>query len=112
MIQDRFDAKMYESQLLSTLGECSSLAEKHSRDLVPLFLSLAPPESPTKMARAKLSGWLDLFSKFTNPKALRSTDDLHTLYITLLSHPDRPLQKQALACLLTYNPVPGIHQGE
>ena len=28
---------------MAALTECSALAEKHSRDLVPLFLSLAPP---------------------------------------------------------------------
>ncbi|KAK7691383.1 hypothetical protein QCA50_004782 [Cerrena zonata] len=102
IIQERFDPNTYESQLLATLGECSSLAEKHSRDLVPLFLSMAPPDTPTKMPRYKLSAWLELFSKFTNPKALRSTEELHRLYIVLLSHPDRPLQKLVLSCLLTY----------
>ena len=36
---DRFGASTYESQLLSALQECSSLAEKHNRDLVPFFSS-------------------------------------------------------------------------
>ncbi|KAH9924569.1 armadillo-type protein [Fomitopsis serialis] len=101
---DRFDAASYELQLLSALGECSSLAEKHSRDLVPHFLALSSPSStsPSRLPRHKLSAWLTLFSKFVNPKALRSTDTLHALYTSLLSHPDRSLQRLALSCILTY----------
>lgn len=49
-----------------------------------------------------MSSWLTLFSKFVNPKALRSTEVLRSIYISLLSHPDRSLQKLALSCLLTY----------
>ncbi|KAH8088968.1 armadillo-type protein [Cristinia sonorae] len=101
-IPERFDVRSYELQLLATLGECSALAEKHSRDLIPLFLSLAPPDDPTRMPKHKLIAWLELFSKFSNPKALRSTQDVHRIYLTLASHPDRPLQRLALACILTY----------
>ncbi|KZT18582.1 hypothetical protein NEOLEDRAFT_1246369 [Neolentinus lepideus HHB14362 ss-1] len=99
---DRLDTVSYESQLLSTLGECVSLAEKHNRDLVSFFLSLTAPKSPAMLPRPKLSAWLTLFSKFTNPKALHSTETLHSLYISLLSHPDRALQRLAFSCLLTY----------
>ncbi|THG95629.1 hypothetical protein EW026_g6070 [Hermanssonia centrifuga] len=102
LVDERFDERSYESQLLGALGECSALAEKHSRDLVPHFLTLAPSEAPTRMARQKLTAWLTLFSKFVNPKALRLTEDLRLLYTNLLSHPDRPLQRLALSCLLTY----------
>ncbi|KAI0070349.1 hypothetical protein K474DRAFT_1670178 [Panus rudis PR-1116 ss-1] len=102
IVPERFDRKSYEVQLLQSLAEVSSLAQKHNSTLVPLFLSLAPPEAPTAMPRYKLVAWLELFSKFSNPKALRSTEDLHQLYITLLSHPDRQLQKLALSCIQTY----------
>ncbi|KAH7929562.1 hypothetical protein BV22DRAFT_1191955 [Leucogyrophana mollusca] len=98
----RFDAISYESQLLGTLGQCSSLAEKHNREFVPLFLSLAGPDAETKMARHQLQSWLSLFSKFNNPKALHSTEELYSLYRSLLSHPDRSLQTISLSCLLTY----------
>ncbi|KIP04981.1 hypothetical protein PHLGIDRAFT_170606 [Phlebiopsis gigantea 11061_1 CR5-6] len=111
MVEERFDQGGYEIQLLNALTTCSSLAERHSRDLVPHFLSLAPPEAPTKLARHKLSAWLTLFSKFVNPKALRSTEELRTVYTLLLSHPDRQLQKLALACVLTYKTPPLVaHQ--
>ena len=108
---DRLDQQSYHLQLLSTLKECSSLAEQHNRDLVPYFLSLAGPNAPKKMPRKKTSAWLSLFSKFTNPKALYSTETVHSLYISLLSHPERPIQTLALSCLLTYKSPPLItHQ--
>ncbi|KIJ63496.1 hypothetical protein HYDPIDRAFT_133895 [Hydnomerulius pinastri MD-312] len=102
---DRFDHVAYESQLLSTLGQCASLAEKHNRELVPFFLSIAVSEDAvSSLPRYKLSAWLTLFSKFTNPKAMHSTDTLFSLYRSLLSHPDRALQTVALTCLYTYKP--------
>ncbi|KAG5642515.1 hypothetical protein DXG03_002616 [Asterophora parasitica] len=99
---ERLDLHSYESQLLATLGECSSLTEKHNRELVPHFLSLAGPDAQAKLPRQKLILWLTLFSKFSNPKALYSTESLRTLYISLLSHPDRALQSIALTCLFNY----------
>ncbi|OBZ65821.1 U3 small nucleolar RNA-associated protein 20 [Grifola frondosa] len=112
ILDDRFDPVSYEAQLLSVLGVCALLAEKHSRDLVPYFLSFAGPEASSKLPRQKMSAWLTLFSKFANPKALRSTDVLHAMYISLLSHPDRSLQRLALSCLLTYkSPHLTPHEG-
>ena len=87
---------------MAALTECSALAEKHSRDLVPLFLSLAPPDDPTRLPKQKLGAWLEVFSKFTNPKALRSTEEIHKIYFALSSHPERSLQRLALSCILTY----------
>ncbi|KAH9921372.1 armadillo-type protein [Amylocystis lapponica] len=101
-VDDRFDLASYEAQLLSALGDSASLAEKHSRDLVPHFLAIADPEAPSRLPRHKWSAWLTLFSKFVNPKALRSTESLRSIYVSLLSHPDRSLQRLALSCLLTY----------
>ncbi|KAG6897519.1 hypothetical protein C0992_000745 [Termitomyces sp. T32_za158] len=100
--RDRLDCHSYEFQLLATLGVCYPLAEKHSRVLVPHFLALADPI--LKLPRVKLTSWLTLFSKFTNPKALYSTNALHALYTSLLSHPDRALRSLAFTCLLTYKP--------
>ncbi|EPQ55348.1 hypothetical protein GLOTRDRAFT_61301 [Gloeophyllum trabeum ATCC 11539] len=99
---DRLDTMMYETRVLHTLGECASLAEKHNRDIISFFLSLTAPDSPAKLPRPRLNAWLTLFSKFVNPKALYASEKLHALYISLLSHPDRSLQRLALSCLLTY----------
>ena len=125
--RDKFDIQSYEAQLLSTLGQCSSLAEKHNRELVSFFVSLTSngnidaivteDEAPLVLApkllpRPKLSAYLNLFSKFSNPKALYATETLRTLYVALLSHPDRSLQSVSLSCLLTYkSPVLRSHEG-
>ena len=73
---------------------------------MPHFLALAAPtpgsSSVTKLPKQKLTAWLVLFSKFTNPKSLHASSTLHNLYINLLSHPDRSLQSTALTCLFTY----------
>lgn len=98
----RFDRQSYEVQLLSCLSECNRLAEKHNKDLVPLFLSFSTRSSVAKPSRTKLAAWLTLFSTFSNPKALYATEALHSVYTVLLSHPDRTLQMLALSCILTY----------
>ena len=102
-MEERLDPNNYELQLLNVLSTASSLTEQHNRDLVPYFLSLASPADPTKaLSRTKLAAWLKVFSKFVNPKALFSSQELRALYMPLLSHPDRTLQKLALDCLLTF----------
>ncbi|KAG1845056.1 down-regulated in metastasis-domain-containing protein [Suillus tomentosus] len=70
---DRFDPVTFEAQILLTLGQCTSLVEN-----------------------------IITSCKFSNPKALHSTDTLRELYLSLLSHPDRELQKVSLSCLLAY----------
>ncbi|KAG1734522.1 armadillo-type protein [Suillus lakei] len=89
---DRFDSVTFEAQILLTLGQCTFLAEKHNRELVTYFLSIAGPDTPSRLPKYKLQAWLTLFSKFSNPKALHSTDTLRELYRSLLSYPDRALQ--------------------
>ncbi|EUC57511.1 U3 snoRNP protein Utp20, partial [Rhizoctonia solani AG-3 Rhs1AP] len=100
--QDRLDLANYESQLLLALGGMPSLMDKHTRVLVPLFFDHASPTAPSRPPRAKTISWLTLLSKLNNPKAAFRSQELHGLYTTLLSHPDRPLQSLALTCLLTF----------
>lgn len=102
MSRECLDPNFYESQFLSALSKSSSLAEKRNCDLVPFFLSFAGPKSSCKLPRFKMTAWLTLLSKFTNPKVLHSTDTLHSLYLSLLSHADRTLQRLSLKCLLAY----------
>ncbi|KAG0701153.1 armadillo-type protein [Suillus ampliporus] len=99
---DRFDPVTFEAQVLLTLGQCKSLAEKRNRELVTYFLSIAGPDAPSRLPKYKLQAWLTLFSKFSNPKALHSTETLRELYRSLLSYPDRALQTVSLSCLLAY----------
>ncbi|KAG8958312.1 U3 snoRNP protein [Tulasnella sp. 419] len=96
--QSRLDEVNYEAQLLCTLGECPSVAEKHNRSLVPFFLAINSPPLP----RSRLKNYLLLFSKFSNPKSVHQTNLLRRLFLQLLSSPDRSMQIQALNCLLTY----------
>ncbi|KAG8693954.1 U3 snoRNP protein [Ceratobasidium sp. 394] len=101
---ERLDLANYETQLLLTLGGIPSILDKHTRSLVPLFFEYASPTAPaaTKPPRAKTMAWLTMVSKLGNPKAAFRSQELHQLYTTLLSHPDRPLQSLALTCLLTF----------
>ncbi|KZV87291.1 hypothetical protein EXIGLDRAFT_773803 [Exidia glandulosa HHB12029] len=94
---DRLDSANYEIQLLRVLTLLPSLAEKHSRLLAPKFLSLLSAGT-----KSKLGPWLSLFSKFANPKALYRSAELYTAYLALLAHPDRALQKDALACVMKF----------
>ncbi|TFY83749.1 hypothetical protein EWM64_g255 [Hericium alpestre] len=108
----RLDRATYETQLLTTLGLSPSLAEKHNRHLIAHFFDIAGPRGPVKLPKPKLSAWLTLFSKFINPKVLHMTDSLRSLYITLLSHPDRSLQVLSLSCIFTYkSPHLTSHEG-
>ncbi|KDQ13943.1 hypothetical protein BOTBODRAFT_33064 [Botryobasidium botryosum FD-172 SS1] len=95
----RLDIRNYEAQLLRTLCENPSLAEKRSRTFVPFFLEIT---TPTLLPRPRLTSYLTLFSKFSNPKALYLTASLQELYTSLLSTPDKPLQSLALSCVLSY----------
>ncbi|KAJ8592088.1 DRIM-domain-containing protein, partial [Rhizopogon salebrosus TDB-379] len=101
-MSDRFDPITFEAQILVTLGQCASLAEKHNRELVMYFLTLAGPDVPSRLQRFKPRAWLKLFSKFSNPKALHTTNTLRALYHSLISYPDRELQVVSLSCLLAY----------
>ncbi|EJD40333.1 hypothetical protein AURDEDRAFT_146375 [Auricularia subglabra TFB-10046 SS5] len=94
---DRLDGANYTTQLLRTLTLVPPLAEKHSRLLVPKFLALAEANM-----KGKLAPYLALFSKFGNPKALYRTSELHAVYLGLLAHPDRAIQRDALACVQSY----------
>ncbi|CAE6338688.1 unnamed protein product [Rhizoctonia solani] len=100
--QDRLDLANYESQLLLALGGMAYLMDKHTRILVPLFFEYASPTASPRPPRAKTTSWLTLLSKLNNPKAAFRSQELHDLYTTLLSHPDRSLQLLALTCLLTF----------
>uniref|UniRef100_K7GES8 UTP20 small subunit processome component n=1 Tax=Pelodiscus sinensis TaxID=13735 RepID=K7GES8_PELSI len=57
----------------------------------------------TRRAAAKqLIAHLQVFSKFSNPRALYLEPKLNELYNQLLSHQDQNVQKIALDCIMTY----------
>uniref|UniRef100_A0A8C2VK88 UTP20 small subunit processome component n=1 Tax=Chinchilla lanigera TaxID=34839 RepID=A0A8C2VK88_CHILA len=67
-----------------------------------------PPEEPpqkkkTRRAAAKqLIAHLQVFSKFSNPRALYLESKLYELYLQLLLHQDQTVQKVTLDCIMTY----------
>lgn len=109
---DRLDILNYETQLLATLGAAHSLAEKHSRLLVPVFLNIAQRDSEdkdnavssfsTRQLQGRTAGFLELFSKFVNPKAFYRAEEVHSLYLDIVSRGEAKLQGLAIKCLVTY----------
>lgn len=94
------------------LGETSSLTERRNADVIRVFLTFGSPELSTKPPRSKLKNWLNLFSKLVNPKAFHRTGTLRLLYLNLLAHPDRELQKLSLTCLLNYKSPHLLHYAD
>nr|XP_021495750.1 small subunit processome component 20 homolog isoform X1 [Meriones unguiculatus] len=63
----------------------------------------APQKKKTRRAAAKqLIAHLQVFSKFSNPRALYLESKLYELYLQLLLHQDQTVQKITLDCIMTY----------
>src|SRR5260370_24403973 len=45
---------------------------------------------------------MTVMAKLTNPKTLHSSSELYSFYLSVVSTPDRPLQRLALDCILAY----------
>ncbi|WVW79710.1 hypothetical protein I302_101680 [Kwoniella bestiolae CBS 10118] len=110
---DRLDVLNYEAQLLATLAAIPSIAEKHSRSIIPVFFGVAQQNDEnddeersshlsTKQRQQRTASYLELLAKFVNPKAAYRSDDLHTLYLDILAKGEPKLQGLALKCLMTY----------
>ena len=113
------------SLALRVLLATPNIAEKRSRQLVPMFLSWAAegvdqyfersvedtevPASATKIStlprlkRIDQKAMLDLFGCFTNPKVLYRSSDVFLALQSLLTNGDANIQKPALKALLTWN---------
>lgn len=109
---DRLDVLSYESQLLATLTANPSLAEKHTRSIIPVVLAMAGASADeatvelahlsTRQLQGRTTNFLELLVKFVNPKAAYRSAELHALYLNLLSKGEPKVQGVALRCLLTY----------
>lgn len=119
------------SLALRVLLAVPHVAEKRSRQLVPMFLSWAAeeleqdPESPaedteapasasesptpSRLKRKDQKAMLDLFGCFHNPKVLYRSSDVFLALQSLLTNGDDEVQKPALKALLTWKPQ-GIQQ--
>eukprot|EP00070_Physeter_catodon_P039395 XP_028346289.1 small subunit processome component 20 homolog isoform X3 [Physeter catodon] len=82
--------------------------EPVAREDEELGEELAPQDEPsqkkkTRRAAAKqLIAHLQVFSKFSNPRALYLESKLYELYLQLLLHQDQMVQKITLDCIMTY----------
>ncbi|KAI9840724.1 MAG: U3 snoRNP protein [Sclerophora amabilis] len=115
---------MARSQALRILSALPRIAERRSRNLVPMFLSWAcfhdvdhqetedrVDGDPTNGAsNLNTSRWvrkdqkamLGLFAKFGNPKALYKSAPVYAFLLSLLENGDLELQKSALEAILTW----------
>jgi len=102
------------SQALRVLLAVPQVAEKRSRQLVPMFLSWAGREELLETldsdTTASRSDWtrkdqkalLELFSRFTNPKVLYKSADVYAALLELLANGDVEIQKSALKAIFTW----------
>ncbi|OGE56629.1 hypothetical protein PENARI_c003G04800 [Penicillium arizonense] len=106
---------------LRVLNAAPGVAEKRSRQIVPLFLTWAlrddqddvPPAGEAKIDsetgeeqvrwgfKDRLS-MLALFAQFLNPRVLYRTEEVHKAILGLLCHGNSELQKSALKALFTW----------
>ncbi|KAI1003796.1 U3 small nucleolar RNA-associated protein 20 [Podosphaera aphanis] len=103
------------SQSLRVLAATPFIAEKHSRQLVPMFLSWARSQSEVSddteiSGEIGQSNWnrkdqkaqLELFTHFLNPKSLYKSEDVHAALLNLLKNGDLEIQKSALKAIFTW----------
>lgn len=103
------------SQALRLLVVAPGIAEKRSRQLVPMFLSWSSKtgdnsESTGERVEIVPSGWtrkdqksqLDLFSSFVNPKSLYKSEEVKTSLLQLIANGDIEIQKSALKVIFTW----------
>ncbi|OJD19004.1 hypothetical protein AJ78_01033 [Emergomyces pasteurianus Ep9510] len=120
------------TQALKVLGTVPQVAEKRSRQFVPLFLTWAahdddyPTVSESKTSvigptddSSSTSTWnlrdrkamLDIFGKFINPKVLYKAPEVHQALLGLLGNGDTEIQKSALRAIFTWK-APAIQPYE
>jgi U3 small nucleolar RNA-associated protein 20 len=103
------------AQALRVLSAAPGIAEKRSRQLVPMFLSWAGQgehelEQADEDNDNPLSDWtrkdqkaqLDLFELFLNPRSLFKADEVYNALLQLLANGDIEIQKSALKAIFTW----------
>ncbi|KAG8902825.1 U3 snoRNP protein [Tulasnella sp. 403] len=96
--ESQLDIANYETQLINLLTQQPHIVENNHLPFVTFFLEQNSP----RMQRSRLVQYLTLFSKFKKPWTIHESDLLHSFYMSLLTETDKPLQRVALSCVLTY----------
>ncbi|XP_035875363.1 small subunit processome component 20 homolog isoform X2 [Phyllostomus discolor] len=82
--------------------------EPAAEDEEELEEEVVPQDEPSQKKRTRraatkqLIAHLQVFSKFSNPRALYLESKLYELYLQLLLHQDQAVQKITLDCIMTY----------
>ncbi|XP_064489796.1 small subunit processome component 20 homolog [Ornithodoros turicata] len=80
--------------------------DKRGRRSFPDLIENEGPSTLAPRARCRLTrslcDHLGVFAKFVNPKAISHSQELHQLYLDLLTFRETDVQKLAFDCLLTY----------
>ena len=102
------------AQALRVLSAAPGIAEKRSRELVPMFLAWAAKqdeeEDKKSDSESNLSDWtrkdqraqLDLFGLFTNSRSLYKSVEVYNALLNLLGNGDIEIQRSALKAIFTW----------
>jgi len=98
------------TQALRVLATTPQIAERRSRQLVPMFLSWSSKPGDDVEEESRLSDWtrkdqksqLDLFGLFVNPKSLFKSEEIHAALLRLVANGDIDLQRSALKAIFTW----------
>ncbi|KAI8452196.1 hypothetical protein BY996DRAFT_4584890 [Phakopsora pachyrhizi] len=109
--ESRLDLLSYHNLLLNLLCSNSVIAQKHNRLVIEFFFTFCQADDSDlrlghvlgRVARTRITHWLPLIARFTNPKSLYRSEDLRKTVYDLLADPDPNIQKLSLDCVLNWN---------
>jgi U3 small nucleolar RNA-associated protein 20 len=109
-VEDDTTTVSRRSQAIRIMTKIPEIAERHSRELVPVFLEqlghLEDEEEGTsaidKFSRKERLDYLALFTKFNNPASFSQVDKFRTIIMDLLASGDSRVQLQAFTILMHF----------
>lgn len=116
--QNSLSAESNRSQALRALNGMPQLAEKRSRNLVPVLLEWAGNETDLedgmedstdnqRWGRKDQKAMLNVFAQFQNPRVLFKSEEVRVALLNLLSNGDADIQKSALKAMMAWK-TPGV----
>lgn len=131
-LRGRLDVANYRAQILLLFSEQPAIVEKHNAQFVQHFFekvveddvrlsavveeheededrdedgakdASARPALTVKQRQERLCTYLQVFNKFSNPKALFRSSELHDFLYTLIASGESRLQRLGLECICTW----------